>query len=74
MAFNLPSFTVTAKIQIIERPHRELVSLFDSASYGNNKMRILVDEKEELLNTVNDFKGAIVAFESSLVMHRVKRD
>ena len=74
MAFNLPSFSVTAKIQIIERPHRELVGLFDSASYSKDKMRIHLDDKKQLIDTVNDFKGAIVAFESSLAMHRARRD
>ena len=72
MAINLPNFTVTAKIQIIDKPHRELVRLFDSSI--PNEFWILNDEKKKLTDTINDFKGAMVAFDSSIAVHRYKRE
>ena len=72
MAINLPNFTVTAKIQIIDKPHRELMGLFDSSI--PNEFWILNDEKKKLTDTINDFKGAMVAFDSSIAVHRYKRE
>ena len=61
MAFDLPYFKVTASIQIIDKPHRELVKLYDSTPNG---LILFDDDKKELTDTVNDFKGALVAYDS----------
>ena len=67
MAYDLPNFKVTASIQIIDKPHRELINLYDSAPSG---LMLFDDDKKKLTDTVDDFKGALVAYESYLHEHR----